>query len=88
MPDTITDQYTLTATIRERRALEHLHRLLVAARRQAEHSDLDGVDTPDLTDPIAEVITAMEEREMSIRRYEGEDPAASRPPRNRNGARC
>lgn len=88
MPDTITDQVSLTATLREKTALDHLHRLLEAAQRQANHPDLEYVDTPDLTGQIAEVVTEMEEREISIKRYEGNDFESSQPPANHGGARC
>ncbi len=83
----ISDGFSLLHVLREKRALDHLHRLLVAAKRQAEHPDLDEVDTPDLEDVLAEVTMALEDRDMAIQRYEGCGLEGVMPPRNRGGAR-
>lgn len=84
----ITDQAALLVTLRERKALDYLHRLLEAAQRQSNHPDLDYVDTPDLTDQIAEVTEAMGDRDLAVSAYEGNDFESSQPPRNHGGARC
>ena len=83
----ISDGFSLQHVLREKRALDHLLNLLAAARRQAEHPDLDEVDTPDLEDALAEITTALEERDLAVRRYEGCSLEDATPPRNRGGAR-
>ena len=83
----ISDGFSLLHVLRETSALNHLHRLLVAAKRQAKHPDLDEVDTPNLEDALAEVTMALEERDIAVRRYEGCGLDDAAPPRNRHGAR-
>lgn len=78
-------EMTLSQAMLEVDMLTSCHRRLDLVRADLDHSpDLDDVDTPELSDQCADLLRLIEERELAIKRYEGDELG---PPRNRGGAR-